>query len=534
MSAVSTPGRIVANKYRLLERIGVGGMSEVYRAEQISTGRVVAVKLLLPHKLEDPAFIARLFQEAHSGLRMNHPGIVQVHEAGQSELGPYLVMDFLLGESAARRLFDHGRFPVPAALSTLLPVLHALQLAHDTGVVHRDIKPGNIFYSVEGPRDVRVKLLDFGVAKVLWPSGAAARTSTGVVMGTPDYLSPEQANGELSIDGRSDVFGAGVVLYELLTGSRPFHAPTAVATAYKVAHQRAPSLKERGGPDDPTLQAIVDRALAKHITERYQSARDLAADLERLVPSTEDRERALLDLVRPEQHLGKQRDATGERPIPTTASPTVPSRPSFPAGWTPPGGAVRAVTSPAANEGRQVRGLALRSIDHYVRQTFGDDARGRVLAQLPSELRRELEYGSMQAIVLYDVELLNRYAAAVTREAAMGNMGWARTAGAHAVGGELGAVLKSALRPGEVTVLLRRIHPALSRLYSFGSWSLEEGHPVSTLRVSDVEPLATAARLWLVGVIEGALAAAGARARSTIARGDIAYAPQLVVDITAS
>lgn len=158
-----------------------------------------------------------------------------------------------------------------------------------------------------------------------------------------------------------------------------------------------------------------------------------------------------------------------------------------------------------------------------------------MLAQLPSELRRELEYGSMQAIVLYDVELLNRYAAAVTREAAMGNMGWARTAGAHAVGGELGAVLKSALRPGEVTVLLRRIHPALSRLYSFGSWSLEEGHPVSTLRVSDVEPLATAARLSrLVGVIEGALAAAGARARSTIARGDLAYAPQLVVDITAS
>lgn len=348
MSAVSTPGRIVANKYRLLERIGVGGMSEVYRAEQISTGRVVAVKLLLPHKLEDPAFIARLFQEAHSGLRMNHPGIVQVHEAGQSELGPYLVIELLLGESAARRLFDHGRFPVPAALSTLLPVLHALQLAHDTGVVHRDIKPGNIFYSVEGPRDVRVKLLDFGVAKVLWPSGAAARTSTGVVMGTP-RLSLTRAGRRRALNRRQRRHPrAGVVLYELLTGSRPFHAPTAVATAYKVAHQRAPSLKERGGPDDPTLQAIVDRALAKHITERYQSARDLAADLERLVPSTEDRERALLDLVRPEQHLGKQRDATGERPIPTTASPTVPSRPSFPAGWTPQGGAVRAVTSPAA------------------------------------------------------------------------------------------------------------------------------------------------------------------------------------------
>ncbi|MBI3200906.1 MAG: protein kinase [Myxococcales bacterium] len=530
MTAAPAPGRMVANKYRLLERIGVGGMSEVYRAEHISTGRVVALKLLLPHTLDDPAFVARLFQEAHSGLRMNHPGIVQVHEAGQSELGPYLVMDFLLGESAARRLFDHGRLSVPQALATMLPVLDALQSAHDTGVVHRDIKPGNIFYSVEGPGDVRVKLLDFGVAKVLWPSGTAARTSTGVIMGTPDYLSPEQANGELALDGRSDVFAVGTVLFELLTASRPFHAPTTVATAYRVAHHRAPLLVERGGPPDPTIQAILDRALAKQVSERYQSARDLARDLEKLVPSRDERDRALRELVQPELYLARQREASGER---AAAAPhSSPSRPVFPAGWTPPGGVAQPVPHASPPDGRQVRGLVLRSVDTYVRQTFGDDARRRVLACLPSDLQRELEYESMQAIVLYDVELLNQYCAAATREGALGNPGWARAAGAQAVSGELGAVLKNALRPGEATALLRRIHPVLSRLFSFGAFGLEEGQPVSTLRVSGVEPLATPARLWLVGVIEGALAVAGARARSTIARGDIAYSPQLVVDVT--
>lgn len=536
MSALPAPGRLIADKYRLLERIGTGGMSEVYRAEALATGRVVAVKLLLPHKLEDPNFVARLFQEAHSGFRIRHSGLVQVHDTGQSEFGPFLVMDYLLGESVGRRLFEHGRFPTRAALATMLPVLDALQAAHDAGVVHRDIKPGNIFYSVEGPERVSVKLLDFGVAKVLWPTGAAPRTNTGIVMGTPDYLSPEQASGELALDGRSDVFAAGVVLFEMLTATRPFHAPTAVATAFKVTHGRTPLLRERGGPSDPTLQAIIERALAKRPDERYASARELGRELGSLCGSPAEQDAALRELVRPERFWSTERAGSGERPAAVRLAEEPSPPPSRASGWTPPSAlptnsAPRSATVRAASAEKQVRGIVLRSIDQYARQVFGDATRERIIAFLPKDVAAELEYESMQAIVLYDLDVLNRYADGVTREAAMGNVGWARAAGAWAVGGELGAVLRNALKPADVPVLLRRLTPTLSRLFSFGTWDLDDASRISTLRVGDMDRLGAPARLWLVGVIEGALAAAGARARTTIVRGDVAHAPQIILDV---
>ena len=529
MSAEPILGRTIAGKYRLLERIGVGGMSEVYRAEQIPGGQVVAVKLLLPHKLEDPSFVARMFQEAHSGFRIRHPAVVEVHDAGQSDLGPFMVMDYLIGESAGRKLYQHGRLSPAAAIATMVPILEALQAVHDAGVVHRDIKPGNIFYSVEGPGEVRVKLLDFGVAKVLWPSGAAPRTSTGVVMGTPDYLSPEQASGELALDGRSDVFSSGTVLFELLTATRPFHAPTAVATAYKVAHQRTPTLRERGGPSDATLQAIIERALAKRPDERYASARELARELAGLV-SEPDRARALTELIRPEQYSVRDRGGSGERPItpPRTPVPT-----SSAGGWPTPGSGSRGQADAAPSDAKQVRGVVLRAVDEYVKQAFGAAVRDRARAALPKEVATELEYASLPAIVLYDVGVLNRFTDAITREAAMGNVGWGRAAGLHAASTELAAILKHAVRPAEVPIVLRRLMPVLARVFSFGAWELSDDK-LCTLRITDMEPVNAPTRLWLIGVLEGALAAAGARARVTIARGDMPYASQIVVDVVPS
>lgn len=536
MSALPSPGRLLANKYRLLERVGVGGMSEVYRAETVGTGSVVAVKLVLPHKLEDPSFVARLFQEAHSGLRIRHPGIVQVHEAGQSDLGPFLVMDYLLGESAGRRLYDHGPFSVPAAVATLLPVLDALQAAHDAGVVHRDIKPSNIFYAVQGPREVHIKLLDFGVAKLLWPAGGAPRTSTGVVMGTPDYLSPEQASGEAELDGRSDLFAVGIVLFELLTGKRPFHAPSAVATAFKVAHQRTPRLSERGGPRDPTLQAILDRALAKVPGERYGSAREMAEELQSVGPPRLVHESVLCQLVKPERFCPRERSASGERPV---TPPHVLDQLKADAGLarpspvsTPP--PMEPLEARARAADKQVRGVVLRTIDQYTREVFGDYVRLRALQRLPKEVATELEYQALQAIVMYDVKALNAYFEGVTNEGAVGSAVWARSAGARAVSGELGAFMRNALRPGDVVSLLRRSTVVLSRLFSFGTWEVVEKDDTITLRIGDMGALNAPARLWLVGVVDGALQTAGVRARATIVRGDAAHAPLISVEVTVS
>src|SRR5262245_61884442 len=280
MSVVQpTSGLVIAGKYRLLERVGVGGMSEVYRAENLLVGRVVALKLLHAEQATDPQLRARCSQEAQEAGRSRHPGIVDVLDAGAGETGPFIVMEYLGGESAARVLARQGKLSAVVAIATMLPVLDALQAAHDSGIVHRDLKPENVFYSVSESSEVEVKLLDFGIAKLLWPIGPTPRTSTGVVFGTPDYLSPEQASGEAVLDGRSDLFSAGVVLFELLTNVRPFHAPTAVATAYRVAHARAPLLSQHGGPDEPTLDAILGRALQKRADERYANANEFAAEL---------------------------------------------------------------------------------------------------------------------------------------------------------------------------------------------------------------------------------------------------------------
>ncbi|MEZ4226025.1 MAG: protein kinase [Polyangiaceae bacterium] len=289
-------GLILAGKYKLLEPIGSGGMSEVFRAENLVIGRNVAVKLLNPNHARDPSLTERFFQEARSASRIQHPAIVDVLDAGEGETGPYLVMELLEGSSAASVLSRFGKMDVAAALATAVPVLSALSAAHGVGVVHRDLKPENIFYHRTDDERPVVKLLDFGIAKLLSPAGPTPRTSTGIVFGTPDYLSPEQAAGFGEIDGRSDLFSVAVVVYELLTGVRPFHAPTTVATAYRIAHAKAPTLAENGGPDHPTLDAVLARALAKRPDERHQTAADLAAELAALV-SEDERERALERLV---------------------------------------------------------------------------------------------------------------------------------------------------------------------------------------------------------------------------------------------
>ncbi|UQA59680.1 serine/threonine-protein kinase [Polyangium aurulentum] len=279
------PGAIVDNKYRLAERIGGGGMGHVFRAENVLAGRAVAIKFLHPELSENTELAQRFFQEAQAVNRIRHPNIVDVIDAGVGEMGPYIVMEHLEGEGVGSALQRLGRFEVDAAVGTCIPVLEALDAAHRVGIIHRDLKPENVFVAFDPARgQAVVRLLDFGIAKVLDSSGPSPRTRTGVVFGTPDYLSPEQATGDAPIDGRSDLFAVGVLLYELLTGTRPFRAPTAVATAFRVVHAEAPTLAAAGVHVDPRLEAVVAKLLQKDPMKRYATAGEVARELERFAP----------------------------------------------------------------------------------------------------------------------------------------------------------------------------------------------------------------------------------------------------------
>ncbi len=408
---------------------------------------------------------------------------------------------------------------------------------------------------------VDVKLLDFGVAKMLWPDGPAPQTSTGVVFGTPDYLSPEQANGEPNIDGRSDLFSVGVLLFELLTNKRPFHAPTAVATAYKVAHARTPSLAEHGGPVDPVLDAILGRVLSKRPEERHARAAELAHELALHAPPATEMQDALRDLAPAPRGSRVERAATPSFAPPVSSSerttagrmrvaitPREPTpREPTPLEQTTPGGTRRSAdlfstprgrspaslrSLPARFEGQcHARGLALRAIDAYITRRLGTDGRARALSKLTHEQTRDFREGTIQAIVFYELEVLGRYLDAAGALFAEGPE-WCRLAGAEAVGADLAPVLRSALRPDDAGMVLRRVAPVCSRLFDFGLWEVVPDGPDSvSVRISDFEPAALPLRLWLIGVLEGALRASGREPTVTIVRGDAAYSPQLVLEI---
>jgi eukaryotic-like serine/threonine-protein kinase len=289
-----TPGLLVDNKYRLAERIGGGGMGDVFRAEHVLAGRAVAIKFLHPELADNSDLSHRFFQEAQAVNRIRHPNIVDVIDAGVGELGPYIVMEHLDGESLGMALARFGRLDMDATVGVAIPVLEALDATHRAGIIHRDLKPENIFIAFDPNRgSAVVRLLDFGIAKVLDSDGPSPRTRTGVVFGTPDYLSPEQATGDSLLDGRSDLFSLGVLIYEVLTGTRPFRAPTAVATAFRVVHAEVPTLASAGITVDPKLEAIVQRLLQKDPSKRFPTAGDVVRELERVVPDVARRTAAL-------------------------------------------------------------------------------------------------------------------------------------------------------------------------------------------------------------------------------------------------
>ena len=277
--------RRLGDRYQVGELLGRGGMAEVHEGRDLRLGRRVAVKILKPELARDPAFLARFRREAQSAASLNHPNVVAVYDTGEDVLGegptaetvPFIVMELVEGITL-KELLNSGNKLVPErALEITSGILAALDYSHRHGIVHRDIKPGNVMLTTTGA----VKVMDFGIARATADAGMTG-TSTSTVMGTAAYLSPEQAQG-LTVDSRSDLYSAGVVLFELLTRRPPFVADAPVAVAFAHVNEPPPVPSTLDPTVPAQLDPIVARALAKDPSQRYQTAVEFRADVERAI-----------------------------------------------------------------------------------------------------------------------------------------------------------------------------------------------------------------------------------------------------------
>jgi serine/threonine-protein kinase len=268
---VALQGYTIGGKYRLVRLLGAGGMGAVYEAENAWTRRRVAVKLLRPEFVSNAEFVQRFTQEAQSASQIAHANIVDVLDMGQEPSGAmYIVQEYLDG-CDLRRLMQDGPMKPSSALAIMVPVIEALGAAHARGIVHRDVKPENIFLAHGRDGEVVPKLIDFGISKVLHEDGESrSRTRTGIAIGTPDYMSPEQARGDTSIDARTDVWAVGAVLYEMLAGRPPFDAPSTNLIITKIITERVAPITEFVPLIPPDVAATVHRALEPQRARRFQ------------------------------------------------------------------------------------------------------------------------------------------------------------------------------------------------------------------------------------------------------------------------
>ncbi|MDT7808133.1 MAG: hypothetical protein QOJ70_1946, partial [Acidobacteriota bacterium] len=315
------PGRTTLGAYRILEKIGAGGMGTVYLAKDARLGRRVALKLLPAHFARDEELVRRFEQEARAASALNHPNILTVHEIGEDAGRLFIVTEFVEGRTL-RELMSEGAFSPTDALDVCAQVAGALQKAHAGGIVHRDVKPENLMLDEEG----HVKVLDFGIAKQLAsapsvdteaPTSARVNTASGVVLGTTTYMSPEQVRG-LELDGRTDVWSLGCVLYEMLAGRAPFEAKNFGDLVVAILHGVPPPLSTLSAESSEEIESLLGRALAKDREQRFQSAKEFQSELRRV--------KRQLDL-----HADTVRDELPDAPVGYVVSPPAPEQKQAPA-----------------------------------------------------------------------------------------------------------------------------------------------------------------------------------------------------------
>ncbi len=340
--AAMTIPRLLSDRYELGETLGYGGMSEVHRGRDVRLGRDIAVKVLRADLARDPQFQHRFRREAQNAAALNHPAIVAVYDTGEtvSDYGPlpYIVMEFVDGRTLRDIVKTEGPMAEQRAMETMADVCAALDFSHRNGIIHRDVKPANVMINNAGA----VKVMDFGIARAL--ADGQGVTQTAAVVGTAQYLSPEQARGEL-VDARSDVYAAGCVLYELTTGEPPFTGDSPVAVAYQHVREDPIPPSHQNPEVSAALDAVVLKAMSKNPANRYQSAAEMRTDLVRVLGG----QRQLAPVV--------MTDA--DRDLMLDSGPTVamrPMRPGRTTRWRPePGGA-------PVEQRRAGRGLGILTI----------------------------------------------------------------------------------------------------------------------------------------------------------------------------
>jgi beta-lactam-binding protein with PASTA domain/predicted Ser/Thr protein kinase len=312
--------KVYGGRYHLHRRVARGGMADVYLARDSLLDRPVALKVLFPEFATDPSFVERFRREAQAAAGLNHPAIVSVYDWGEEDGTYFIVMEYLEGRSLSQIIRDEGALLPDRAADVAIDIAAALGFAHRGGVIHRDVKPGNVLISPVG----QVKVTDFGIARAV--STQENLTQTGTVMGTATYFSPEQARGE-NVDPRSDVYSLGVVLYEMLTGSPPFSGDNPVSVAYKHV-QEQPDLPRARNPQVPVaLEAVTMKALAKNPANRYASADELAADLRRFREGQPVHAETILSVDEPTRAVDPATVAT-RRVSDTRALPRTPGAPA--------------------------------------------------------------------------------------------------------------------------------------------------------------------------------------------------------------
>ncbi|MER5700560.1 Stk1 family PASTA domain-containing Ser/Thr kinase [Micromonospora sp. NPDC002296] len=275
---MTAQARLLGGRYQVGELLGYGGMAEVHRGRDLRLGRDVAIKMLRADLARDDTFQMRFRREAQNAASLNHPAIVAVYDTGEEtgptgETLPFIVMEFVNGRTLKEVLGVEGRLQPRRALEICADMCAALEFSHRHGIIHRDIKPGNVMLTQTG----QVKVMDFGIARAL-AAGVTSMTQTSAVIGTAQYLSPEQARGE-AVDARSDVYAAGCVLFELVCGHPPFVGDSPVSVAYQHVREAPPTPSDINPDVTPAIDAIVLKALSKNPLNRYQSAGEMRADL---------------------------------------------------------------------------------------------------------------------------------------------------------------------------------------------------------------------------------------------------------------
>ena len=318
-------------RYRIVRKLGSGGMADVYLAEDEELGRRVAIKILNDRHANDESFVERFRREAKNAAGLSHPNIVSIYDRGEAEGTYYIAMEYLDGRSLKELVVARGPLPIGDAIEFTRQVLGALRFAHRKGVVHRDIKPHNVMADADG----RLKVTDFGIAR----AGVSQMTEAGSIIGTAQYLSPEQARGA-AVDQRSDLYSVGILLYEMLTGTVPFtgDSPVEIAMKHLSDTPRPPSLERPDIP--PDLDMIVLRALAKSPDDRFQTAEEMAAELDRfaqgagVTAETADAATAVLSGATlsnaPTAVVPPRRPPTAARPSYRYADPPARRRPVWP------------------------------------------------------------------------------------------------------------------------------------------------------------------------------------------------------------